>query len=69
MGGFFAAPLVAAERKEAGPQGQATGTIATSPKETDSILRKALGKIFDGSTNVANKSANDYIQRYDKYLF
>ena len=44
MAGNFAAPLVAVKRIEAGPQGQATGTIATSPKEVDGILRKVLGK-------------------------
>ena len=69
IGGTFAAPLVAVQREEAGPQGQAKGTIATSPKEVDSILRKVLGEIFDGNTKDAHATADNYIQSYDKYLF
>ena len=56
MGGNLGAPLVAVKRTEAGPKGQAKGTIATSPKEVDSILRKVLDKIYDGNTKDPEKN-------------
>ena len=65
MGGTFAAPLVAVQSEETGPHGQAKGTIATSLKEVDSILRKVL----DCNTKDANATADNYIRSYDKYLF
>ena len=68
MGGNFAAPLVAVQRDKTGPQGQAKGTIATSPKEVDSILRKVFGRIYDGNTKDEEKTARNYIKNYDKYF-
>lgn len=42
-------PLTAVARLEKGPQGHAVGTIATSPKEVDAIVRKAYEKIYEGN--------------------
>ena len=58
-GSTFAAPLVAVKRMEAGSAGQAKGTIATSPAEVDSILRKVLDNIYDGSTKDPRKTAKE----------
>ena len=51
-----------------GPRGQGAGTIATSPKEVDSILMKSLGKIYDGATDDTEKVAREYVKNYDKYV-
>ena len=61
MGSTFAAPLVAVKRMEVGPQGQAKGTIATSPHEVDSILRRALDETCDGNTKDPEKTAKEYM--------
>ena len=46
LGSRQAAPLTALKRDQAGPKGQPKGTIATSPKEVDSIIRRIYGKIY-----------------------
>ena len=69
MGGTYAAPLVAVKRLKAGPKGHAKGTIATSPKEVDSILRQVLGMIYDGNVKDPKKTARDYMRNYDRYIF
>ena len=45
------------------------GTIATSPKEVDSILRQVLGKIYDGNVKGPERTAREYMQKYDKHIF
>ena len=44
-----ATPLVAVRRKQRGSRGQQVGTIATSPKEVDSIMRNEYGAIYKGN--------------------
>ena len=44
-----ATPLVAVRRAYKGFRGQQVGTIATSPKEVDSIIRKVYGDIYKGN--------------------
>ena len=61
LGGGYAAPMVALKRTAMGPKGQAAGTIATSPKEVDGILRDALGEIFDGNIKDPEKTAEGYV--------
>ena len=44
-----ATPLVAVRRKQKGFRDQQVGSIATSPKEVDSIIRKEYGAIYKGN--------------------
>ena len=69
MGSSFAAPLVAVKRVVMGPRGQAAGTIATSTKEVDSILRQTLKGIYDGNVENPEQTAKEYVKDYDRYLF
>ena len=57
-------PLTAVASLETGPQGQAAGTIATSPKEVDAIVRKAYGKINQGNCSDQQALAEKYIEGY-----
>ena len=60
-------PPVAVRRKEKGPIGQPAGTIATSPQEVDSIIRKVYGEIYKGNLGggkEAEEKAKEYIEEY-----
>ena len=42
------APLIAVRRRERRQRGQQAGTVATSPKEVDSIIREVYDEIYKG---------------------
>ena len=69
MKGEPAAPLVAARRKTIGPRGQPPGTVATSPKEVDAIVRQEYDRIYDGNVEEQEAFANRYMRDYDPYIF
>ena len=69
MGGKHDEPLTALRRKEKGPQGQPAGTIATSPNEVDQILRKTLGKIYQGNAANGEGKAQRYMEKHAKFIF
>ena len=52
-----------------GPKGEAKDTVATSPKEVYSIIRKVFGKIYKGNCEDQNETARNYIESYGRYLF
>ena len=67
-----ATPLVAVRRKQRGFRGQQTGTIATSPKEVDSIIRKEYGAIYKGNGEKGEdpeKFADGYMEDYKDFIF
>jgi len=53
-------PLVALTRIARGPKGQPKGTITTSPKEIDNIIKKVYGKIY----KVSEADVEEYIRQY-----
>ena len=53
-------PLVALTRITRGPKGQPKGTITTSPKEIDEIIKKAYGEIYKGN----KADVEEYIRQY-----
>lgn len=61
--------MTAVGKLERGPQGQAVGTIGTSPKEVDAIVRKTYGKIYAGNCSDQRALAEKYIKDYDQYHF
>ena len=64
--------MVAVRRVERGSRGQQIGTIATTPKEIDSIIRKAYGKIYKGNGEKGEgpaEFANKYMEDCKKYTF
>lgn len=70
--GETAAPLVAVRRVEKGPRGQQIRTIATTPKEIDSIIRKGYWKIYKGNRETGEDPeafANKYMEDHKKYTF
>ena len=70
--GETAASSVAVRRVERGSRGQQIGTIATTPKEIDSIIRKEYGKIYKGDREKGEdpeEFANKYMEDYKKYIF
>ena len=69
MSSNFAAPMTAVRRCERGPNGEAKGTVATQPREVDSIVRKIYGKIYAGNSNNQAKLAKDYMREYDRYIY
>ena len=59
-------------RKRPGRYGQQTGTIATSPKEIDSIIRQEYGAIYKGnnpSQGSPDALAEQYLHDYRDYIF
>ena len=48
LGKNVAAPLVAVKSPSMGPKGEAKGTVATAPREVDSIIRRVYGKNTTG---------------------
>ena len=64
-----AAPLVAVQRPNMGPKGEAKDTVATSPKEVHIIIRRVYGKIYKANCEDQNETTRNYIERYGKYLF
>ena len=61
--------MVAATRPKRGPEGQAKGTVATNPREVDSIVRGNLGKIYAGNAKNGSKMTQDYMEDYKKHIF
>ena len=57
-------PLTALTRLEKGPKGQPKGTITTSPKEIDEIIRKVYGKIYKGNVKDHEENAKEYFRQY-----
>ena len=49
MGSNNANPLIAVTRPKRGQQGQPKGSVATSPKEIDAIIRETYGKVYKGN--------------------
>ena len=67
-----ATPLVAVRRKSRGPLWQQAGTIATSRKEIDAIIRKEYGAIYRGTAKKGEDSkafADAYVERYRPHIF
>ena len=64
-----APPLIAVTRLERGPQGQAVGTVATSPQEVDAIIRKAYGNIYKGNSSDQQALLDKYFKDDDKSIF
>ena len=67
-----AMPLVAVRRKQKGSANQRPGTIATSPKEIDEIIRLEYGKIYKGNnpTNDTPQAfVRKYVKRYSDFIF
>jgi hypothetical protein len=60
-------PLIAVRRRKKGPKGQQAGTIATSPKEIDAIIREMYGHVKEGED--PEEFANKYTEDYDAYIF
>ena len=67
-----ATPLVAVRRVNTASRGQQKGTVATSPKEVDSIIREVYGEIYKGNGGEAESPdtfAKEYMEEYDAYIF
>ena len=62
LAGNYAAPLVAVKRPKMGKKGQAAGTIATSLKEVDGIIRYTLGEVYDGNAGDPERTARNYVE-------
>ena len=65
-----ASPLLAVRRPERGPAGQPKGTIMTSPKEIDEIVR--YGRIYEGNFGNPRQqaaAAAKYMKQYGKYIY
>ena len=59
-------------RVERGVRGQQIGTIATTPKEIDNIIRKEYGKIHKGNGEKGEDPedfAKKYMEDYKKYIY
>ena len=69
LGSKGASPMVAATRPQRGPEGQAKGTVATNPREVDSIVRGNLGKIYAGNVKNGRKMTQEYMEDYKKHIF
>ena len=69
MSSRMAAPLIAVKRTEKGPTGQPAGTVTTSPKEIDGIIRQAYGKIYKGNTDDVHGKTDLYMRKYEKYIY
>ena len=61
-------PLSAVRRIKGSKLGP-KGSIATSPKEVDEIIREQLSKIYDGDVNNQKKTVDKYIEAYSKYMY
>ena len=67
-----ATPLVAVRRKSRGHLWQQAGTIATSPKEIDAIIRNEYGAIYRGTAKKGEGPkafADAYVERYRPHIF
>ena len=67
-----ATPLVAVRRKQKGFRGQQVGTIATSPKKVDSIIRNEYGAIYKGNGKKGEDPevfADGYLKEYEDFIF
>ena len=73
MGSSNANPLIAVTRTKRGPQGQPKGSVATSPKEIDAIIRETYGKIYKGNVADHEQLVREYMKMYDtkgsKYVY
>ena len=59
------------EGRRKGPQGQHAGTIATSPKEVDKIIREVYGEIYKGNLGdrqEAERMADIYMEEYQDFI-
>lgn len=68
LGAGGSPPLIAVARLERGPQGQAIGTIATSPKEVDDIGRNAYGQFYNVNCSDQHALADKYGRDYGQYI-
>lgn len=65
----YAQPIMYLQRDKVGPQGQAVGTITTSPKEIDAIVRRAWDAIYQGSKADNDKAAGSFMAKYSQRVF
>ena len=65
MGSANANPLIAVTRTKRGTQGQPKGSVATSPKEIDAIIRETYGKIYKGNVDDHDKLIKEYLEKCD----
>ena len=65
MGSSNANPFIAVTRTKRGPQGQPKGSVATSPKEIDAILRETYGKIYKGNVADHERLVQKYLEMFD----
>ena len=66
-----ATPLVAVRRKQKGGLNQKAGTIATSPKEVDAIIRGEYGRIYEGHHPTRDNPqdfAAAYMKKYKDFI-
>ena len=54
-------PSVAVTRPKKGKQGQPKGSVATSPKEINAIIREEYGRIYKGNVEDHAKLVIDYM--------
>ena len=62
-------PLIAARRKQVGPKGQPIGTIATSPKEVDEIVKESWSQIYRGNEEDHEAAAKKFLEEYKEFLY
>ena len=62
-------PLLFVERPDVGPQGQPKGSIATDPREVDSIFTRAWQAIYKGNVSNPMEHAGKFLDKYSKWLF
>ena len=62
-------PIVAVTRPKKGKQGQPKGSVATSPKEIDAIIREEYGKIYKGNVEDHAKLVSDYKEKYKEHIY
>ena len=60
-------PLLHTRRDKVGPNGQAVGTITTSPTEVDSIAIRAWMNIYRGNVDDLVQAAKDFTDKYSKF--
>ena len=61
--------MIAARRRRNGPRGQPKGTITPGPKEVHAICREVYGAIYKGNTKDPTKTAEKYMETYDKFIY
>lgn len=61
--------MAAVKRPKTGVKGQLKGTVATSPKEIDGIIRKAYGENYKGNARDQQTKTVGYMTKYNKFIY